>query len=108
MKMRDFKILGATTTGWKSNVPERVNPQKQVAIAGTEVICPKCSDVIGRLSVPLYSGMRIPAAAIEFKPHQKKHPNQKAECRRCGQAYMRHFFSPTLHTRIHVAGVGWI
>lgn len=113
MKMRDFKILGVPT-GWKSNVPERVNPEKQVAIAGTQVTCPKCRDVIGRLSVPMYSGMRIPAAAIEFAKHQRREGGKtdgssKAECRTCGTAYMKHQFGGPLGlmTVIHTP-LGWI
>lgn len=107
MKARDFPLINIPTTGWKSSEPERINEEKQVAIAGTQVTCPKCKDVIGRLSVPIFSGMRIPADAIDFARHQIKHRNQKAECALCKEPYMKHFFSPTLHTRIHTP-LGWV
>lgn len=106
MKASDF-IVPTTEKGWKTNAPEVVNPEKLVAIAGTKVTCQKCKDTIGRLSVPIYSGMRIPAAAIEFERHQVKHSNEKAECRRCGAPYLKHFIQHGLKTKLHTE-LGWI
>lgn len=109
MKSSDFTFIPMPTTehGWVSKAPEIVNEEKTVAIAGTVVVCPKCKDRIGRLSVPIFSGMQIPADAIEFERHQVRHSKEKAQCRKCGEPYMKHFFTPRLQTRIHTE-LGWI
>ena len=78
--------------GWKSTVAERINTGTVLARAGTVVVCPKCGARIGRLYSDLYSGVTCRADQIEFEPNQKKHVNQKAECTKCGEGYMKAFF----------------
>lgn len=107
MKSRDFTISGIPVTGWKSTAPERVNEERMVARAGTKITCPRCQSVIGRVSIDLYSGMRIRADAIEFEAGQKRHPKEKAECRKCGEPYLKHFFSQGLKTKLSTE-LGWI
>lgn len=87
LKKPELVTVGAT--GWKSLVPEKINKEVIVARAGTEVVCPKCGVRIGRLYSDLYSGVSCRADQIEFDQGQKRHPNEKAECRQCGTGYMR-------------------
>lgn len=109
MKAKDFQLrLPTTERGWKAAQPEVIDEEKVVAVAGTQVTCPRCKAVIGRLSVPIFSGMRIPADAIEFERDQIRHRDEKAECRRCGEPYMKHHIvRRRLKTVIHTA-LGWI
>jgi ribosomal protein S27E len=79
-------------TGWKSTAAERINTAVVLARAGSVVVCPKCGARIGRLYSDLYSGVTCRADQIEFEPGQKKHVNQKAECAKCGEGYMKAFF----------------
>lgn len=107
MKARDFPLIGIPT-GWKTNAPEIVNEERIVARAGTKIVCPRCKDVIGRVSIDIYSGMRVRADAIEFEQGQKRHPNQKAECGKCSAPYMKHKpVGRTFKTFVHTE-IGWI
>lgn len=108
-----IKPIIVRSTGWKSTKPEKLNPEVIVARAGTVVICPKCGDRIGRLFSDLYSGVSCRADQIEFEPHQKRHPKEKAECRRCGTGYMKMHISwrkgTTILLSIEINGVQrWI
>lgn len=96
------------TLGWKPAGPERINHEKIVAVAGTKIICPCCKAVIGVISIPLYSGMRIPADAIEFTVGQKRHQHQKAECQRCGEPYLKHRFTPSGLKTFVATEIGWV
>lgn len=78
--------------GWKSTAAERINLESVLARAGSVVVCPKCGARIGRLYSDLYSGVTPRADQVEFEPGQKKHVNQKAECAKCGEGYMKAFF----------------
>lgn len=90
-KLANFPMARITTgnTGWKSALPEKINPEVVVAKAGTVIICPKCNATIGRLYSDLFSGVSVRADQIEFSSGQKKHPNQKAECGVCKEGYMK-------------------
>lgn len=76
-------------TGWKSTQPETPNVEIVIAKAGTVVVCPKCGTRIGQLFSDLYSGVSCRADQIEFETGQTRHPNQLAECAKCGSGYMR-------------------
>jgi ribosomal protein S27E len=98
------KHRAVQSTGWKSTQPEKPNPEVIVARAGTVVTCPKCGATIGRLYSDLYSGVSCRADQIEFEPGQKRHANQKAECARCGEGYMKmhHWIRPGLPITIKI------
>ena len=103
------RLILPGVTGWKSARPEKINPEKIVCRAGTWVTCPRCRDRIARFMEDLYSGTTIKADALEFERHQKKHPNEKAECRRCGEPYLKFMASIKKGTRTCVhTEFGWI
>lgn len=109
-QFQNFKLV--RHTGWKSTVPE-VRKEAIVAVAGTKVICPKCRTTIGRLYSDLYSGVSCRADQIEFEQGQKRHPNELAECKRCGEGYMKQHLSVQQGTRIMIfvelpGGARWI
>lgn len=102
------KPIVVSSTGWKSTAPEKLNAEIIVARAGTRIICPKCGVLIGRLYSDLYSGVSCRADQIEFEPGQTRHRNQKAECAKCGEGYMKMHMSwrngTTIMLSIEISG----
>lgn len=67
----------------------KLEAQRIVAPAGTDVICPGCRACIGTLNSNVYSGVDISALQVDFKANQRRKSNEKAVCTKCATAYMR-------------------
>lgn len=110
MKLKDFNI-NVMPQGWK--VPEAskgaVNPEKQIAAAGTQITCPRCKDIIGRLAAPLFSGMHVQAEMIEWSSHQRREKGEQAFCTLCNAVYMKHSRSIARGLRLLIhTPLGWL
>lgn len=102
-------LIITSSTGWKDARPEKVNPEVLVCRAGTRITCPRCKELVARFMCDLYSGTTIRADSLEFVRGQTRHPTEKAECRRCGEPYLKFVASLTKGTRAIVhTEYGWL
>jgi hypothetical protein len=103
-RLRNFQLkpIVVKHTGWKAVelAPQTLNAENIVAKAGTRVVCPRCQAVIGRLFSDLYSGVFCRADQIEFVAGQTRRPDELAECKKCGEGYMKQSMSVANGTRM--------